>query len=185
MIIKRYMKAGLRILRNKEGKNLGRYEFLTFPLQEGAMKKKAEDVDFVCFIVIFFFENAFHHISKQIDELQQKNPKLKVAVLTAFSNIKYLTSLSKAHQKMTIINVLCITDFKKFSYALKKNCEIGNVNLLLEEYYRNKLLHLAYKYRQKHTPAVSNEPEAKTEEQKPADNASQPKADQSTEPSAH
>lgn len=151
MVIKRYMKASLRILRLKAPKDFEKYEFVTFPIKESVLKRDPKDIKYLCFVVIFFFQNAFKYISKMIDMFHLENPDMQIAVVTGFSNIKYLVSLSHCHRNISIFNVLCVADFRKFYLSLRSNCEDSDFQIMDENNYHDKLLKLAHKYQRRHS----------------------------------
>ena len=151
MVIKRYMKASLRLLRLKNPRDFEKYEFVTFPIQDSVLKKDPTEISHLCVVVIFLFQNAFKAISKMIDVFHSINPEMQISVVTGFSNIKYLVNLSHSHRNISIFNVLCVADFRKFYLSLRSNCEDSDFQIMDENNYQTKLLKLAYNYQKKHS----------------------------------
>lgn len=158
------MKGSLRLLRLKEKSKFEKYEFLTYPTKESIWKTKdPKTMTHVCFVVVFLFQNAFNSISKTIDWLLSQNPQMEISVVTGFSNLKYLVSLSHEHRNIDIYNVLLIADFRKFYISLKSNCEDGDFPIMDESNYHDKLLKLARRYQKKHSAVPLGKTNSKIE----------------------
>lgn len=151
MATKRFIKAGLRLLRFKAPAELGNYEFLTYPITTSP--KELEQAKFIAVLVVFFEEKELEALSKSLDEYWSANPDRQFAVITIFSDTRYLKDLHERHanKKLTIYNIFCISDVDKLKYCLKKNCQIEAAKITEEIYYQNSILQTAKKYQKKHS----------------------------------
>lgn len=151
MAIKRFIKAGFRLLRLKVQQELEHYKILNYPIQESA--KDLQYVKFIAISVIFFGEQESDALSKTLEELWNQNPKAEISIITIFSDTKCLNSLHEKHrnQKVTIYNIFCLADASKLKYCLKKNCQIEAAKITQEEYYEKLILQTAKKYQKKHS----------------------------------
>jgi len=156
MVIKRYMKAGLRMLRNhlkslKRNWNPDSIFFIHFDMEfEDIKLRYTLKTKEVCVIlIIFHYEKTNSVVLEKISQLKQENPDLKFYVVTAFSNIRNLTTLGQKYQDVLIVNSLCVVDFDELVRVLKKNCMASHINLFDEKFYHGKFMKLADRYMQK------------------------------------
>mmetsp|Transcript_8683 Transcript_8683/g.9790 ORF Transcript_8683/g.9790 Transcript_8683/m.9790 type:complete len:450 (-) Transcript_8683:216-1565(-) len=147
MAMKRFIKAGLRLLRLKVKDNLGKYEFLNYPIT-----RSPESTDFVAIWVVFFGEQESEAISKKFEEIWAANPNSEISLLTIFSNTKYLSDLQTQHKdkKLNVFNIICVEDINKLKYCLQKNLQNDAVNITQEEHYWQRITQTSFKYQEKH-----------------------------------
>ena len=156
MVIKRYMKSGLRMFRNhlrslKKFWDINKILFLHFDMELDEIIKDndIEGKDIICILVIFHYEKTNAIVMHKIEQLKQKKPELKFYVLTAFSNIKNLTDLNTQFADVKIINSLCIVNFEELITVLKSNCLTSSIDITDESFYHTKFMKLGQKYIQK------------------------------------
>ena len=151
MAMKRFIKASLRLLRFKVTKDLERYQFLTYPVQQSATDLQKEKP--VGIVVVFFGEEESQELSKTLEAYWSQNANLEIAIITVFSDINTLNALQDRHrnQKLTIYNIFCLADSEKLQICLKKNCQIEAAKITEEEYYHKIVQQSAKKYQKKHS----------------------------------
>ena len=156
MVIKRYMKSGLRMFRNhlrsiKKCWDINKILFLHFDMELDEIIKDndIEGKDIICILVIFHYEKTNAMVMNKIQQLKEKKPELKFYVLTAFSNIKNLTDLNTQFADVKIINSLCIVNFEELITVLKSNCLSSSIDITDESFYHKKFMKLGQKYIQK------------------------------------
>jgi hypothetical protein len=154
MVIKRYIKSGLRLLRNHlQSKKISYSQdallFMHFDMELEPIIKNIQDKKICCILVIFHNEKTNTMVTERIQKLKELNPDLKFYVITAFSNIKYLTDLGQKFNEVKIVNSLCIANFEQLISVLRQNCHQDNIDLFNEKFYHEKFTRLGYKYIQK------------------------------------